>query len=125
MKFLHAMIRVSDLDESMKFYQELIGLKPSRTLRLEDCTLYYLTDEKTGVEIELTLNDEIPDDGYTVGSAFGHFAFEVENMQELSQKVENLGYEWVYEPFYMNEADLTVAFISDPDGNMIEFIAKN
>lgn len=119
------MIRVTDLDESMKFYQELLGLKPSRTLRLEDCTLYYLTDAKTGVEIELTLNDEIPDDGYTVGSTFGHFAFEVENMQELSQKVENLGYEWVYEPFYMNEADLTVAFISDPDGNMIEFIAKN
>lgn len=119
------MIRVSDLDESMRFYQELIGLKPSRTLRLEDCTLYYLTDEKTGVEIELTLNDEIPDGGYSVGSAFGHFAFEVENMEELSQKVENLGYEWVYEPFYMSEADFTVAFISDPDGNMIEFIAKN
>jgi len=125
MKFLHAMIRVSDIDESMKFYKELIGLKPSRTLRLEDCTLYYLLDEITGAEIELTLNDETPEDGYVTGSAFGHFAFEVEDMQALSQKVENLGYEWVYEPFNMEDAGLRVAFISDPDGNMIEFIEKN
>lgn len=125
MKFLHAMIRVADLDESMRFYKELIGLKHSRSLRLEDCTLHYLLDEKTGVEIELTQNDEIPEEGYSVGSAFGHLAFEVEDMEAISQKVENLGYEWIYEPFYMNEADITVAFIGDPDGNMIEFIAKN
>lgn len=124
MKFLHAMIRVADLDESMRFYNELIGLKPSRTLRLEDSTLYYLIDEKTGVEIELTLNDETPEEGYTSGSAFGHFAFEVDDMDALSQKVENLGYEWVYEPFCMDEAGINVAFISDPDGNMIEFIEK-
>ncbi len=125
MKFLHAMIRVADIDEAMRFYKDLIGLKPSRTLRLEDCMLYYLLDEKTGVEIELTHNDETPEEGYTTGSAFGHFAFEVDNMDELAQRVENLGYEWVYEPFYMEEAGLKVAFISDPDGNMIEFIAKD
>lgn len=125
MKFLHAMIRVADIDEAMRFYKDLIGLKPSRTLMLEDCMLYYLLDEKTGVEIELTHNDETPEEGYTTGSAFGHFAFEVDNMDELAQRVENLGYEWVYEPFYMEEAGLKVAFISDPDGNMIEFIAKD
>ena len=125
MKFLHAMIRVADIDEAMRFYKDLIGLKPSRTLRLEDCMLYYLLDEKTGVEIELTHNDETPEEGYTTGSAFGHFAFEVDNMDELAQRVENLGYEWVYEPCYMEEAGLKVAFISDPDGNMIEFIAKD
>ena len=84
-----------------------------------------MLDEKTGVEIELTHNDETPEEGYTTGSAFGHFAFEVDNMDELAQRVENLGYEWVYEPFYMEEAGLKVAFISDPDGNMIEFIAKD
>lgn len=124
MKFLHAMIRVADLDESMRFYQDLIGLKATNTLRLEDCTLYYLKDEKSGVEIELTLNDETLEEGYKIGSAFGHFAFETEDMEELSQKVEDMGYEWVYEPYFMEEAGFSVAFINDPDGNMIEFISK-
>ncbi len=124
MKFLHAMIRVADLDKSMKFYKDLIGLKPSRTLRLEDCTLYYLLDEKTGVEIELTLNDEIPERGYHAGNAFGHFAFEVDDMDLLVQKVEQMGYEWTCEPFFMEEAGLTIAFVNDPDGNAIEFISK-
>lgn len=124
MKFLHSMIRVKNLDASMKFYKELIGLKPSDTLRLEDCTLYYLKDESTGVEIELTLNDETPQDGYEKGNAFGHFAFEVEDMDAISRKVAELGYEWLYEPFYMEEAGFTIAFITDPDGNEIEFICK-
>lgn len=124
MKFLHSMIRVKNLDDSMKFYKELIGLKESETLRLEDCTLYYLKDESTGVEIELTLNDDIPVDGYLNGNAFGHFAFEVDDMDEVAEKVKELGYEWMYEPFYMEEAASIIAFIKDPDGNEIEFICK-
>lgn len=124
MKFLHAMIRITDLDESMRFYGDLIGLKPSRKIRLEDCWLYYLKDEKTGVEIELTLNDEIPESGYSSGSAFGHFAFEVEDMDEFAKRVDSMGYEWVYEPFYMDEAGSVIAFVNDPDGNAVEFISK-
>ena len=87
MKFLHSMIRVSNLDESMRFYEGLLGLKPSAVVRLEDCTLHYLRDEKTGVEIELTVNDEIPENGYSQGTAFGHFAFEVDDMNAVSKNV--------------------------------------
>lgn len=125
MKFLHSMIRVKNIEKSTVFYKDLIGLKPSRTVRLDDCVLYYFLDEKTGTEIELTYNDETPENGYVLGSAFGHFAFEVEDMGIIAKKVEEMGYEWLYAPFYMEEVNKTIAFIKDPDGNEIEFITKN
>ena len=124
MKFLHSMIRVVDLEKSLAFYKDLLGLIPSTQVRLKDCTLYYLKDEKTNVEIELTVNDENPQNGYTQGTAFGHFAFEVDDMNEIAQKVSLLGYKWMYEPFYMDEIKTQIAFIKDPDGNEIEFIEK-
>ena len=74
--------------------------------------------------IELTVNDETPEKGYTQGNAFGHFAFEVDNMDKIAQKVAKLGYEWMYEPFFMDEIKTQIAFIKDPDGNEIEFIEK-
>ena len=124
MKFLHSMIRVTNIEKSMSFYKNLIGLEPSNEIRLEDCTLYYLKDKQTGIEIELTYNDETPSSGYPQGHAFGHFAFEVDNMAKIEQKVQQLGYEWLYEPFYMDEIKTKIAFIKDPDGNEIEFIEK-
>ena len=123
MRFLHAMIRVRDLEESTRFYRDFLGLNPSRKLRLDDCTLYYFKDEKSGVEIELTHNDETPKDGYVEGNAFGHFAFET-NMGEAINKVEKMGYKWVYEPFLMDEIGKRIAFIADPDGNSIELIEE-
>ena len=124
MKFLHSMIRISNLEKSLIFYKDLLGLNLSNKIKLDDCTLYYLKDEKTGVEIELTLNDQTPKNGYTQGNAFGHFAFEVDNMEETEIKVKELNYEWLYEPFYMDEIKTKIAFIKDPDGNEIEFIEK-
>ena len=55
MKFLHSMIRVKNEEKSIRFYCELLGLKRGARIRLEDCYLQYLIDEKTGVEIELTM----------------------------------------------------------------------
>ena len=122
MKFLHSMIRVKDEEKSIKFYCELLGLKKGKSIRLEDCKLQYLTDEKTGVEIELTVNDEIPKNGYTVGNAFGHFAFEAENLDETGKKMAEMGYKWEVEPFYMPEVKTRISFLLDPDGNSIELI---
>lgn len=130
MKFLHSMIRVYDVQKSIDFYTKLFGLKLSRQADLEDCTLYYLKDEITGVEIELTANFEKPEDKYVKGEAFGHFAFEVENISEFSNKLKSLGYEYIYEPFeiVLETKDgldkLKVAFLHDPDGNEIEVIEK-
>ncbi|MCD8024034.1 MAG: VOC family protein [Candidatus Gastranaerophilales bacterium] len=122
MKFLHSMIRVSNLEKSLEFYTRLLGLKLSRKAALDDCTLYWLKDEITGAEIELTDNN-IKDD-YKNGDVFGHFAFETANLDEFTKKVHSMGYEYLYEPFNMPlEGDtLRVAFLKDPDGNEIELI---
>lgn len=125
MKFLHSMIRVKDEEKSIRFYCELLGLKKSKRIRLEDSYLQYLLDEKTNTEIELTINDEIPSVGYSNGNAFGHFAFECENLDEIGEKIKNLGYCWEIEPFYLPEIKTRIAFLLDPDNNEIELIEKN
>ena len=80
MKFVHAMIRVSDLQASLHFYQALMGLKLLRRMNSEKgrFSLYYLASEEGAPEIELTHNwDEQP---YTNGNAFGHLAFRVDDI---------------------------------------------
>lgn len=121
MKLLHSMIRVKDIDKSLKFYQELLGLKLSRTMDLDDCKLYYLRDEITGIDIELTHNFETPKNGYEKGTQFGHFAFEVDSMDEFSEKLHAFGLEYSVEPFEI-KAGLKIAFFEDPDGREIEVI---
>ena len=124
MQFLHSMIRVKNEDEAIKFYCDLLGLKKGKRIRLEDCYLQYLTDEKTGVEIELTINDETLEK-YENGNSFGHFAFLCENLEEINEKMEKLGYKWEVEPFYMKEVNTRISFLLDPDGNSIELIESN
>ena len=125
MKFLHTMIRVKNEKEAIRFYCDLLGLKKGKRVRLEDCFLQYLTDDNTGVEIELTINDETPSEGYKQGRAFGHFAFECENLDEISKKIEKMGYVWEIEPFYLEEITTRIAFLLDADGNEVELIEKN
>ncbi len=124
MRFSHVMIRVKNIDESMKFYTELLELNRTGEVRLEDCTLYYLSDEDGQTQIELTYNDDTPKDGYKNGDAFGHLAFQVKSMDDFTSKMKNFGYEYLYEPFYMPEVDMKVAFLKDPDGNEIEIMSK-
>ena len=124
MKFLHSMIRVKNIDESLKFYTELLNMKLQDKKRLDDCTLYFLSDEENTCQIELTYNDETPKDGYVNGNSFGHFAFSCENLDEFTEKMNNLGYEYLYEPFDLTGKGTKIAFIKDPDGNEIELIEK-
>ena len=124
MKFLHSMIRVKDINSSLKFYTELLNMKLDHSKRLEDCELYFLNDEEGTCQIELTYNDETPEDGYKNGNAFGHFAFSVDSLDEFTKKMNALGYEYLYEPFDLNGKGSRIAFITDPDGNEIELIEK-
>ncbi len=124
MKFLHSMIRVKNIDESIKFYTELFGLKLVEERRLDDCTLYFLEDKESGVQIELTYNDDTPVEGYKNGNAFGHFAFYCENLDKFSENIEKFGYNYLYEPFDLTGNGSKIAFINDPDGNEIELIEK-
>ena len=124
MEFLHAMIRVKDIEKSMKFYTELLEMKLLREKQLDDCTLYFLTDKNGILQIELTYNNETPKDGYEVGTGFGHFAFKVESMDEFTKKLNELGYEYLYEPYKLSSTGSTISFIKDPDGYEIELIEK-
>ena len=124
MKFLHSMIRVKDIEKSLKFYTELFNMKLVEERRLDDCTLYFLNDESNTVQIELTYNDETPKDGYKNGNAFGHFAFQCESLEKFGEKLHSMGYEYLYEPFDLNGKGSMIAFVSDPDGNEIELIEK-
>lgn len=124
MKFLHTMIRVKNIDASLSFYTELFNMKLLEKRRLEDCWLYFLSDESNTCQIELTYNDETPIGGYNIGNAFGHFAFLVESLDDFTEKIKKLGYEYLYEPFDLTGKGSRIAFIKDPDGYEIELIEK-
>lgn len=122
MKFLHVMIRVKDIKKSLEFYTKLFDLELAKEKRLSDCNLYFLSDKEGYTQIELTYNDETPEDGYEIGTGFGHFAFETNSMDEFTTKLHDLGYEYLYEPFKLSAIGSTIAFIKDPDGYEIELI---
>jgi lactoylglutathione lyase len=125
MKFLHTMIRVRDIKKSLEFYEKLIGLKVVSKKRLEDCALYFLSDEIGEVQIELTYNDKTPESGYQVGTGFGHFAFQVESMDEITKKLKEMDLKYLWEPYNLLAVGSTISFVKDPDGYEIEFIQKN
>lgn len=124
MKFLHTMVRVKDIEKSLAFYTDVLNMKLDHKKRLEDCWLYFLTDEENTCQIELTYNDETPEGGYELGSGFGHFAFSVESLDEFTDKINKLGYSYLYPPFDLNGKGSRIAFITDPDGYEIELIEK-
>lgn len=124
MKFLHTMIRVKDVEKSIKFYTELLNMTLDKKKRLDDCWLYFLNDEEGCCQIELTANDDTPENGYELGTGFGHFAFSVKSLDEFTEKLHKLGYEYLYEPFDLNGKGTKIAFVKDPDGYEIELIEK-
>lgn len=118
------MIRVKDLEKSLKFYCDFLGFSVVEEKTLEDCKLYYLGNEESGdAQIELTDNFEKPEK-YENGPAFGHFAFQTEDMNKTSDKLKEMGYEWLYEPYELSAVSSLIAFTTDPDGNQIEIIQK-
>ena len=122
MKYLHTMIRVKDIDASLKFYQDVLDMELDSKHRLEDCWLYFLSDKDKTCQIELTYNDETPESGYNTGNGFGHMAFGVNSLDEFTNKINRLGYEYLYAPFDLNGKGSKIAFIKDPDGYEIELI---
>lgn len=125
MKFVHAMIRVQNLEKSMEFYTGLLEMNKTGEVKLDDCTLYYLSDEDGQTQLELTYNNETPEGGYANGNAFGHFAFETDKMNNFTERMNKYDYKYLYEPFFMPEINMYIAFLKDPDENEIEILAKS
>ena len=120
MKFLHTMVRVLDLDKSLKFFVDALGLKEVRRKEVPQgkFTLVFLTTEEGGPEIELTYNwDE--KDPYSVGRSFGHLAFQVEDIYQKCEDLQNKGVKILRPP-----RDGYMAFIKSPDGISVELLQK-
>lgn len=120
MKYLHAMIRVLDPEKSMHFYCDLLGLKKIREYRSEagEFTLYYLAEHEDAPPIELTHNWGHVEP-YSNGRNFGHLAFEVDNIYETCQLLQDNGITILRPP-----RDGRMAFVKDPDGISLEFLQK-
>ncbi|MEM7210719.1 MAG: VOC family protein [Pseudomonadota bacterium] len=120
MNYLHTMVRVSDIEESKKFYCELLGLVETRRKDLEGAkaTLVFLSQEGGGPgnEIELTYNWG-SDEDYSVGRSFGHLAFEVENIYDKCQQLMDGGVTINRPP-----RDGRMAFVVSPDGVSVELL---
>lgn len=121
MKFLHTMVRVLDLDASLHFYCDLLGLVQTRRLDFEEAkfSLIYLATAEGEPEVELTHNwGETT--AYSQGNNFGHLAFEVENIYQICEKLQAAGVVINRPP-----RDGYMAFVRSPDGISIELLQAN
>lgn len=124
MKFLHTMLRVTNLDRSLKFYTETLGMNLlSKTDYPEGkFTLAFIGYGASKKEpcIELTYN--WGKDSYNFGDAYGHVAFGVQDIYGICEKLKAAGAKVVREPGPMKHGTTVIAFIEDPDGYKIELI---
>jgi len=120
MKFLHTMVRVRDLDQSLDFYINKLGLIETKRIEATEgkFTLVYLATAIGGPEVELTYNWGSTED-YSTGRSFGHLAFEVDNIYQTCQKLQDSGVIINRPPRCGN-----MAFINSPDGIAIELLQK-
>ncbi|MBF6569972.1 MAG: lactoylglutathione lyase [Candidatus Binataceae bacterium] len=127
MRLLHTMLRINDLDESLKFYCDALGMK---LLRKQDFpngefTLAFVGygDEKSDAVIELTHNWDTR--SYDLGNAYGHIAIGVEDIYKTCDQLRNKGVKISREPGPMKFGGPPIAFIDDPNGYKIELVERN
>jgi lactoylglutathione lyase len=124
MRLLHTMLRVGDLDRSVRFYTETLGMKLLRTTDRPE-QKYKLAfvgydDEKRAAVLELTYNYGV--DRYELGTAFGHVALGVPDVKAACERVRAGGGKVTREPGPVKGGTSVIAFAEDPDGYKIEFI---
>ncbi|MHB1305428.1 MAG: lactoylglutathione lyase [Acidiphilium sp.] len=125
--YLHTMIRVRDLDESVKFYTENLGMKELRRNDVPDgkYTLAFVGygGEKDHTVLELTYNYGV--DRYEQGSAFGHLAIGVPDIKTTVEKLRKAGAKVTREPGPVKFGTTVIAFVEDPNGYKIELIERH
>ena len=126
MKILHTMLRVGDLDRSIRVYTEVLGMRLLRKKEFPDgkFTLAFLGygEEADGAVIELTHNWGV--DKYEIGTGYGHVAIAVPDVYAACDAMKQRGGKIVREPGPMKFSPTVMAFIEDPDGYRIELIER-
>ena len=126
MRILDSMLRVTDLQRSIEFYTQVLGMK---LLRQSDNPEYKYTlafvgfgDEREGAVLELTYNYGV--DQYELGTAFGHIALEVDDIYQACAEIKTRGGVVSREPGPVKGGTTEIAFVRDPDNYAIELIQK-
>ena len=126
MRLLHTMLRVGNLEQSLAFYTEVLGMK---LLRRKDYpegrfTLAFVGygEESDTTVLELTHNWDTP--SYDLGAGYGHIAIEVDDAYATCDAVRAKGGKVTREAGPMKHGTTVIAFVEDPDGYKIEFIQK-
>ena len=124
MRMLHTMLRVGDLDKSIAFYTDILGMK---VLRQKDYpggrftnTFVGYGDEKDNTVLELTYNWDTSE--YDLGEGYGHIALGVDDIYGTCDRIKAQGGKVSREPGPMKHGTTVIAFIEDPDGYKIELI---
>jgi lactoylglutathione lyase len=126
MRILHTMLRVGDLERSLKFYTEVLGMKVLRRKDYPDgkFTLAFVGygDEDQEAVLELTHNWGV--EKYELGNAYGHIALQVDDAYRACEEVKKRGGKVTREAGPMKHGTTVIAFVEDPDGYKIEFIQR-
>ncbi|MEP1931549.1 MAG: VOC family protein [Roseibium sp.] len=124
-KMIHSMIRVSDEERSVDFYDKAFGLKVAGRYEFDGFTLIYLSNAETGFELELTTNSS-QSEPYDQGNGYGHLAVSVDDIDAEHLRMKSLGltvgdvkdFQFEGKPF------ARFFFIQDPDGYRIEVLQR-
>jgi lactoylglutathione lyase len=127
MRILHTMIRVGDLDKSIDFYTEILGMQLLRRTDFPEgrFTLAFVGygDEASEAVLELTHNWDTP--SYELGNGYGHIALAVPDAAAACAAITRRGGKVVREAGPMKHGSTIIAFVEDPDGYKIELIQRN
>ncbi len=126
MRLLHTMLRVGNLEKSIQFYTQVLGMTLIRQKEYPKgkFTLAFLGygDEESNTVLELTYNWGV--NSYELGTAYGHIAIEVPDVYKMVDAVKVAGGKIIREAGPMNAGHTIIAFAEDPDGYQIEFIGE-
>ena len=129
MRILHTMLRVGDLDKSIDFYVNRLGMNLIRRKDYPhgEFTLAFVGygSEKDNAVIELTHNWSKKSEDYELGNKYGHIAIGVKDINDICQGLEDNGCNVTTKPKMMKNSTTVLAFVEDPDGYKIELIERD
>jgi lactoylglutathione lyase len=125
MRFVHTSITVRNLEESLRFYTEFLGLEFERRREIPEnrAEIAFVRDPSTGARLELTWWKDKTE--YSEGDQLDHLAFEVPNLDEVLTRLRTRGVPVKKEPYRLQGGSGRLAFVGDPNGIWIELIERS